>query len=1026
MRLLRRSVFVIAGLAAIAACRPAAPVPSGREALASAVSTTLPFHARLSGGFAPSKVGPTRAAGDRAPELSPDTRIAIALLEKRAIETPTPQALADLGVGYLVQGDIDRAITTIEDAASQMTTAAPWSDLSAAYLAKAERTPARRVEYLARALEAAEQSLKIARTNEALFNRALARDGLAPFTGSPAPWSEYTSSERDPAWRDAAAQEANNDRPIDDVRDRWEARRKELAAHLEANDAAFANETARLHPEAAIEILEQELLVSERTLPQAALLASAIAAATSDPMFTDEVAAVRRHPIELIDAHQRYLKAVTLYGANKIAGARPAMTGALDVFRRLNAPYRLWAETRLAAADWREGQFDAAHRALERVAREARARRYTSVLGRVFVQQAEIFKSEWRLTEALAARRAGASQYESAGQLENANSAYSNLADDLRILGQSQDSWTAIGSALENLTHLRRPLRRYLLLYNASLFASRQDLYNAALIFQDAAVREAEGANPDALTEAVLHRALVQARRGDQSSATADFNRAAAWVAASPAGAFRSYIDAELEIVRLELQARGGTGQGDADLSSAIAYFRGTEPGRVPNLYLLLARAQARSSRAGAEAALRQGIESLEAQQAGLADETFKISFFDESWALFQDMVALQMAAHQPDKAFEYAERSRARSLLAATQQSAVSRTRTLPEIQAQLPASVVIVRYSTLADRVLIWTISSGSNSLVDRAITERELTRLVEQHRDSIRVHREHAANDQLYRLLIEPVASALPQSAVVVLVPDGPLQELPFATLRHPSTRKYLIEDHPLLVSPSASFFVDASAAAAGRERGPLTSALLVGNPAAGGERALPGAENEVSLASKLYPRHEILVGRDATKDRFLAMAPAFDVVHFGGHALVNPEFPLLSRLVFADEAEGEQSLFARDIARMRFPRTRVVVLAACSTAAGSVSRGEGIISVARPFLGGGVPLVIASQWDVDDRATEQLTLAFHRVLAKSGDPIHALQAAQLALLRSGDAVQALPESWGAFVAIGSSAVATRVER
>ena len=79
----------------------------------------------------------------------------------------------------------------------------------------------------------------------------------------------------------------------------------------------------------------------------------------------------------------------------------------------------------------------------------------------------------------------------------------------------------------------------------------------------------------------------------------------------------------------------------------------------------------------------------------------------------------------------------------------------------------------------------------------------------------------------------------------------------------------------------------------------------------------------------------------------------------------------------------------------------------------------MSVARPFLGGGVPLVIASQWDVGDRATQQLTLAFHRELAKSGDPIHALQAAQLSLLHSGDAVQALPESWGAFVAVGTTA-------
>jgi CHAT domain-containing protein len=143
-----------------------------------------------------------------------------------------------------------------------------------------------------------------------------------------------------------------------------------------------------------------------------------------------------------------------------------------------------------------------------------------------------------------------------------------------------------------------------------------------------------------------------------------------------------------------------------------------------------------------------------------------------------------------------------------------------------------------------------------------------------------------------------------------------------------------------------------------------------------------------------------------------------VHFGGHAFANPEFPLLSRLVFADEGSGEQSLFAHEIARLRFPKTRVVILAACSTAAGAVSRGEGVVSVARPFLGSGVPLVIASQWDVDDRATEALTMAFHRALANSHDPVRALQAAQLELLRSGDAIKALPASWGAFVAVGTA--------
>jgi CHAT domain-containing protein len=95
--------------------------------------------------------------------------------------------------------------------------------------------------------------------------------------------------------------------------------------------------------------------------------------------------------------------------------------------------------------------------------------------------------------------------------------------------------------------------------------------------------------------------------------------------------------------------------------------------------------------------------------------------------------------------------------------------------------------------------------------------------------------------------------------------------------------------------------------------------------------------------------VLTGQLATKERFVQAAPGADVVHFGGHALANPDYPSLSRLVFADKAGVEQSLFAHEISRMKFQRTRVVVLAACSTAAGAVSRGEGVVSVARPFLG-----------------------------------------------------------------------------
>ena len=981
--------------------------------MAAAVGDTLPFRARLSGGFAPSKQGPTRAAGDRAPDLSPDMRIALALLEKRATENPSPEALADLGLAQLIQGDIDRAISTIEDAASQGTNAAPWSDLSAAYLAKAERSPQRRVEYFARALEAAEKSLKIAKTNDALFNRALAREGLAPYSGAPAPWDEFKSAETDAAWREAAEHTATRRRPIDEAAGLWETRRKELVDRLKHHDASFIAETVSLYPEAAIEFLDRELLTDPNALREAELLATTIQTVTGDAMSRDEVTAVRNTGASLTLAHQLYAKGLSQFDASDFDGSRAQLARALDLFTRARAPYRAWAALWLAINDSKSGAFAASQDAMAAVEKDARRRHYTSLLARVLLQRGLIFNRQWRLSEGLAAFRESASLYAASAQHENAVSLYSNLADALRMLGEPMESWEYIGRTLEELPRLHKPLRRYLILYNAALFAGRQDLQESAALFQDAAVREASS-DSRVLIEAIIHRALVSIRRGDVTGAIADLNHAEAQLQSTPAGPFRTYMTAELGIARAQLPNQQDT----AGLADAIAFFRKVEPGRVPGLYLLLARAP-RASRATTEDALRSGIENLESQQAGLGDDRFRISYFDDSWSLFGDMVALQVDSKNSAKAFEYAERSRARALLAASQGTAASRTHLLSEIQSRLPASMVMLHYTALADRILIWRISSDGATLVERPIAERELARAIEQQRAAIHDHRDdRAINDRLYALLIEPITASIGDGQTIALVPDAQLQQLSFATLRHPASGRYLIEDHPLVVSPSATFFVDARTAALERS-GAIQSALLMGNPAAAGTRDLPGAQAEVEAAAKFYPKHDVFVGQTATKTRFVADASKVDVIHFGGHALVNPEFPLLSRLVFADDATGEQSLFAHEIASMRFPRTRVVFLAACSTAAGVASRGEGAVNIARPFLGGGVPLVIASQWDVDDRATEQLTLAFHRELAKSGNPVEALRTAQLSLLRSGDVMQARPESWGAFVAVGTTA-------
>jgi CHAT domain-containing protein len=47
--------------------------------------------------------------------------------------------------------------------------------------------------------------------------------------------------------------------------------------------------------------------------------------------------------------------------------------------------------------------------------------------------------------------------------------------------------------------------------------------------------------------------------------------------------------------------------------------------------------------------------------------------------------------------------------------------------------------------------------------------------------------------------------------------------------------------------------------------------------------------------------------------------------------------------------------------------LVVLSACQTALGEEIRGEGLVGLTRPFMYAGVPRIVASLWQVPDRAT-----------------------------------------------------------
>jgi CHAT domain-containing protein len=341
-----------------------------------------------------------------------------------------------------------------------------------------------------------------------------------------------------------------------------------------------------------------------------------------------------------------------------------------------------------------------------------------------------------------------------------------------------------------------------------------------------------------------------------------------------------------------------------------------------------------------------------------------------------------------------------------------------------RLPPQIAVLYYAALDDRLLIWTLTGAAVEFIDTPVRHAELIHLLEQYRSEMAGNpadaRDMPSLTRLYDVLIRPAASRLAPGAGIVVVPDGALNAVPFAALIKREDRRYLIEDHAIEVAPSLTVFLAASERP--RTAGDASNeALVFGNPrsaldGAGATPDLPEAEAEARDIAALYPRAMVLVGAHATKSDFVANAARYRVVHFAGHAIANEARPELSRLLMAGPDEGARSLFARDISALRLDATELVVLGACRTSIGRIRRGEGVFNLARPFLAAGVPAVVASLWDVDDRASRTLLVAFHRALRRTGDVAGALRIAQLEMMGAADPRLQAPAAWAAFVVIG----------
>jgi CHAT domain-containing protein len=1065
----------LAALAALAALlgarcahRPAPDVVGlpTRNVLAAALQLPRPGGGRLSEVAWLSEPPPGRPlSGTRSPGQAAQAR-ALARRVMSAATQETPTVDGERAIIALAAGRIDDAGLLLATAAAlEPRQGWPLSDLSAVHL---ELARARHdAHQILLALAAAEQALvREPDLLPARFNQALALERLSLKAPATAAWESYLSRERDHRWaaeaREHLAAQAATAAEID-----WGPNR----AHLEraaANGNAGAI-LAALHrwPQQVRELAEEDALAgwadasrpsdqppeARRWLAIARQLGAALGRQQGEHMTEEAVALIDRAwtlplpaaaPLRaaLSAGHRSYGAALTHLRDDDLEAAQRAFGRSRIFLDRAGSPFVLWADFHLALSAFRQSRFRQALPPLLALVARPESQRYPALRGRALWLLGLIRVIQGELTASMAAYSEALDCFRRLREDANQARLEALIADDLDFLGDAAEAWGMAAAALRDAARSGAPLAAYAACEGVAAMA--RDLGEPLVTrrFQDEVVRSARQiGKPAAVAEALRRRAPILAAAGHPDLARSDLEEAERQLVAVRDRRGRAGVEGDLLLAAGSLARERDPAAAVGPLSLALGFFRAAGD------HEQLGRALAERARAylalgndrKTEGDFRAALAEIERQRRRISGAESRIGYLDQQRSVYERMVSFQIRQrHRPDLAFDYSERARARALLdwiamspaGASQPPADS---TLPltaeAVRCRLPAGTVVLELTVVEQRIFLWVVRRGDLHLLDTGASTAAATGLSRHLDVALRENRAGDFSDpasQLYDLLIRPAAPYLSASDSLVLVPEGPLATLPFGLLRDRRTGKYLIEEFALSLAPSATFFVRSLARDRELRLQPGSGSLFIGDPAFdrslfGDLPRLPAAAGEARELAARSPGAVLLTGEQATRSAFLRAAGRSAIVHFGGHALLNPAYPLLSQLLFAPGPEdpGRGVLLSGQLLGRHFAATRLVVLAACNTAAGSNSHSEGVQSLARTFLASGVPAVIATLWRVDDQDAAVLLSRFYLHLRQGLGADEALRSAQLDLMTNGPGNTRRPTCWGAFELFGSAA-------
>jgi len=372
-----------------------------------------------------------------------------------------------------------------------------------------------------------------------------------------------------------------------------------------------------------------------------------------------------------------------------------------------------------------------------------------------------------------------------------------------------------------------------------------------------------------------------------------------------------------------------------------------------------------------------------------------------------------------------------------------------------------ILVRYFISLDKSYVFLVSKKRFKVVPLAVKAEKIRSYVNRFLLAVKGN---SSGDMeiygkiLYRELFKPLEAKLIGKRDIIIIPDSHLEKIPFDSFiigEEKSGRHiFLLEKYRLKYIRSASFlsilrkhyrrdrktkrfigFGDPVYDYGNFKQGKMEQGTHLRSSEKDNEikemfrsrfarvggimNRLQDSGEEIKTIVRLFEKKSqksvMRLREQATEDNARKLdVKDFDYIHFACHGLLNDDFQSLVLSQDIPGAKDDGYFTLNEIMNCDY-NAKLVVLSACQTGSGKMERGEGVTGLTRAVMYAGTPAVIASLWDVDDRATKELMVTFYKnLLEKNLNKTEALRQAKLEMIKNKKYIS--PLFWSAFVMYG----------